>query len=79
MDTESDRNGEDESHTRYRRQRGLLREDSNIPDSQPPSAQTARESTPDYDFDSDLEPVRASDLKHFDFRRKYSSILGQKP
>ena len=51
-----------ESNARYRRQRGLSREESNIPDSQPPSAQAARKARPthptDSDSDSDVYPQR---------------------
>jgi hypothetical protein len=53
---------QEESNTRYRRQRGLGREESNIPDSQPSSAQAARKTRlthpTDSDSDSDVYPWR---------------------
>jgi hypothetical protein len=65
-DSESDlRGSQEESNTQYRRQRGLQRDKSNVPDSQPPSGQPA----PDSAFDSDLDDdIPLSDLKHFNFQ-----------
>ena len=67
MDLGSDsQDSQEESNTRYRRQRGLADAGSHLPDSQPPSAQPTRP-TPESDFDSDPEPLPLNALKHFEF------------
>ena len=64
VDSLDPRESQEESNTRYRRQRGLQREESNVPDSQPPTSAQPAEDDHGFNCDPPLDFV----LKHFDFQ-----------